>query len=174
MVLAQEGGSRHQSLELAGRHLPERLQQAWKDCSKPPSCLHKIFSRSQTAYWYNLQLIISLRKVSCTYIKGWDVAILTGRPLYMEESVTHITVNLGRPRPMPGCATPCCMCGVAFRPILCYADTLAAWQTQPARSEERCCRQLPLGTTDYTTCVSLPLSRSAGSPREMLNRVVFY
>lgn len=32
--------------------------------------------------------------IAPTWIKGWKVAILSRRPLYMEESETHLTVNL--------------------------------------------------------------------------------
>lgn len=59
-------------------------------------------------------------------IKGWDVVILTERPLYIEELEIHVTVNLGGPRPVRCCAALCCTCGVAFRPVLCCEHPVAA------------------------------------------------
>lgn len=54
------------------------------------------------------------------WIKRWKVVILTQRPLYVEELVIHIGVNLSRRRPVL-----CCTCNVAFRPVLCCTYPLA-------------------------------------------------
>lgn len=40
------------------------------------------------------------------WIKGEDLGVLTGRPLYIEESVIHKTVNLCRPRSVPCPTSP--------------------------------------------------------------------
>lgn len=100
-----------------------------------------------------------MRKVNCVCIKGWDVLILTRRPLYMEESVIHITFNLSMPRPVMRCAVLPIQHGLWA--VLCCRNPLAAGHTQPGHCKGGPCRQLPLSTGDYTTCMALPVSKSA-------------
>lgn len=49
----------------------------------------------------------------CMWIKGWNVLILTRRPLYIKKSETHITAALSRCR-----TVLCCMSSVALQ--ACY------------------------------------------------------
>ena len=64
------------------------------------------------------------------WMKGWNVVILTGRPLCIEEVVAHRTVDLSRRRPAL-CCTP--RNNVAFRPVLC-CRFLGIVAEQPAGS----------------------------------------
>lgn len=46
-------------------------------------------------------------------------------------------------------------------PVLCCRDPLATGKTQPTLLKSGAHRQLPLGASDYTTCMALPLSNGA-------------
>ena len=55
------------------------------------------------------------------WMKGWNVVILTRKPLCIKEVVIHRTVNLRRP-------VLCCTYrySMAFRPVLCCTDCSAS------------------------------------------------
>jgi len=60
----------------------------------------------------------------------------------MEEIVVRITDNISK-----------------YRPVLCSSHPLTAEHTWPSPCNSRACRQVLLGTSKYTTCVSLPLTK---------------
>lgn len=89
-----------------------------------------------------------------------SVVMLTGRALCTEESVIHQTVNPTTPRPVLCCALQRVQLG--FQGVLCCTNSSAQGQTQPTHCNGVACRQLPLDTSDYTSCVALPVSKSMG------------
>lgn len=90
-------------------------------------------------------------------IKGWNVVMLTRRLLYIEELAIHSSLGQAQ-----ACAMLCCAGCAVWPSALCCAAHIPWLRDRLG--------QLPLCTGDYTTCASLPLSRSAPSPQEILNR----
>ena len=74
-----------------------------------------------------------------------NVVILIGIPLSTEEWVIHLTVLLSRHRPV----------------LCCTKLPMSCCTALPAHCNGEACRQLPLGTSDYSFCVASPLSNSA-------------
>lgn len=89
----------------------------------------------------------------CVSFPFFLVVILTGRPLYVEESVNHILINLHRPRN-------------ALHPA--RLNTQVGLQAWIPWSKDKLslmiyrgvCKQLSVNN-DYTSIVPLPLSKSA-------------
>lgn len=78
------------------------------------------------------------------WIKVGDVVMLTGRRLYIEESVIHIAVNLHRPRSVLCCTVQ----HLQHRLEACAVPSvsLGAGQTQPGDGNGGGHQQLPLST----------------------------
>lgn len=82
-----------------------------------------IFLIAKKFYRYNLQLMVSVEKVSCVWIKGWKLVILTGRSLYIEELVIHKTADLGWPKPVLCCTVLHILPGL--QAVLCHTHPSA-------------------------------------------------
>ena len=79
------------------------------------------------------------------------MVILTRRPPYIKQSEIHTTVNPSR----------CSLCCAAL--ISQLQSLSCAWLHDELGhlSVTGACRQLPLGTSDYASCLALPLSKKA-------------